>query len=126
MRTEPVSWTRSLLAAGVATYLPFVLLALFMLGFERQWGNVTTAVRLLPYGPGVLPMVVVSGLLRRLIDTDLLRAAAGLMPYTISAAFVLAVASLGRLGREWLVGGTVVAFFVNAVAAYWLVGAIRM
>jgi hypothetical protein len=97
-----------------------------MLAFERQWGNVTTALGLVPYGPGVLPMVVVSGLLRRLIGTDLLRAAAWIMPYTISVAFVLAVASLGRLGREWLVGGAVAAFFVNAIAAYWLLGAIRM
>lgn len=125
MFSTPVSWTRSLLAAAVAIYAPFALLCLFMLAFERQWSNMMTALKLLPYAPCVLPALA-GELISRPLRFDLPDFAERAVLYAATPAFIVAVASLGRLGREWLVGGAVAAFFINGIAAYWMLGAIRM
>jgi hypothetical protein len=123
--STPVRWRRSLLTAVFAAYAPFALLAVFTLLFERQWGNTTTMIRLLPFAPGTLPAVFAGQTLDGLPGSDRYEIRSVCAPLA-SASFVLLIAALGRLGREWLVGGAVAAFFINGIVAYWLLHAIRM
>jgi len=126
MFSRSVSWKNSLLTAAIPVYAPFVMLALFMLLFERQWGNTETMLRLLPIAPGALPAHWAIGIFDW-IPLEGVRALIGSAAAPLaSAAFVLLIASLGRLGREWLVGGAVAAFYIYGITAYWLLHAIRM
>ena len=126
MYSRLLSWKNSLISAAAAVYAPFVLLTMYMLLFERQWRNSETMLRLLPTAPGHLPAHLVSGIFDWIpvtgVRTLMARAAAPLA----TVAIVLLIASLGRLGREWLVGGAVAAFFIQGIIAYWLLHAIRM
>jgi hypothetical protein len=101
------------------------MLVIFMVPFERQWENTETMLRLLPFAPGTLPAVFAGQTFDWLPGIGRYEIRSVCAPLA-SAAFVLLIASLGRLGREWLVGGAVSGFFNNGIAAYWLLHAIRM
>lgn len=120
MFSTPVSWTRSLLAATIAIYAPFVAM------FVCEFGLDVEALLFLPKAPGMIATYVVQGFFQSSLRVDLPDFVERFSPYATTAAFVVGVASLGRLGREWLVGGVVAAFFLNGFAAYSLIQLILM